>query len=551
MSYQVSMRENRAVKSPAGLTFKIASEDWEFEQIFRLNYRTFVEEIPQHSRSSNGTLVDKFHRENTYIICLKGDQLLGMVAARGKRPFSLDQKLDNLDDYLPQARPICEIRLLAVDGAHRHGRVFKGLLTKLALHCRRQGYELAIISGTVREQPLFERLGCVPFGPLVGAPDAMYQPMYRLLDTFERDLDRLFRRMAPDNGQAPVNLLPGPVGVSHDVRKAFGGAPVSHRSEAFVEDFKRTKRLLCQLVGSRRVEILMGSGTLANDVIAAQLSLIAGRGVILSNGEFGDRLIDHASRFRMSFETLHVPWGRTFDRDRIERTVDQSPETEWLWAVHCETSTGVLNDMTVLKEVCAKRGIRLCVDCISSVGTVPVDLSGVHLASCVSGKGLGAFPGLSMVFHEHDVLPAPQPLPRYLDLGLLVAKQGVPFTMSSNLVYALQAALKRFASKEVFEGIVNVSAGLRHRLREFGFQVVAPEAHASPAVITIALPVEVDSGYVGRRLEEAGYLLSYNSEYLLTRNWIQICLMGEWSPEAITPLLDVLREFRPLGRAAP
>jgi len=30
----------------AGHTYKIASEEWEFEQIHRLNYRTFVEEIP-------------------------------------------------------------------------------------------------------------------------------------------------------------------------------------------------------------------------------------------------------------------------------------------------------------------------------------------------------------------------------------------------------------------------------------------------------------------------------------------------------------------------
>ena len=28
--------------------FKFATEDWEFEEIHRLNYKTFVEEIPQH-----------------------------------------------------------------------------------------------------------------------------------------------------------------------------------------------------------------------------------------------------------------------------------------------------------------------------------------------------------------------------------------------------------------------------------------------------------------------------------------------------------------------
>ena len=92
------------MKLPGPIRFKIATEDWEFDQIQQLNYRTFVEEIPQHSATPSGRLVDKFHDENTYVICLSGTQLIGMLAVRGKRPFSLDQKLPRLDDYLPPGR---------------------------------------------------------------------------------------------------------------------------------------------------------------------------------------------------------------------------------------------------------------------------------------------------------------------------------------------------------------------------------------------------------------------------------------------------------------
>jgi aspartate aminotransferase-like enzyme len=48
----------------------------------------------------------------------------------------------------------------------------------------------------------------------------------------------------------------------------------------------------------------------------------------------------------------------------------------------------------------------VCVDAISSLGSVPLDLADVHLASGVSGKGLGAFPGLAIVFYNHDIAPA-------------------------------------------------------------------------------------------------------------------------------------------------
>ena len=47
---------------------KVATEAWEFEQIHRLNYQTFVEEIPQHPPNPEKKLVDKFHQENTYLI---------------------------------------------------------------------------------------------------------------------------------------------------------------------------------------------------------------------------------------------------------------------------------------------------------------------------------------------------------------------------------------------------------------------------------------------------------------------------------------------------
>src|SRR5581483_8267482 len=123
------------------LVFKTATEDWEFEQIHRLNYKTFVEEIPQHQPSPTQRLVDKFHAENTYLICLSGRKLAGMLAVRGNRPFSLDQKLEQLDSYLPAGRRICEIRLLAVEKKYRGTQILQGILALLWQHGIEKGYD--------------------------------------------------------------------------------------------------------------------------------------------------------------------------------------------------------------------------------------------------------------------------------------------------------------------------------------------------------------------------------------------------------------------------
>ena len=542
MIKQSGLVDERNTRVFAGLTFKVATEEWEFEQIHRLNYETFVEEIHQHVSNADRVLVDNFHHENTYFICVRDGQLIGMVAARDRRPFSLDLKLKDLDSYLPPGKSVCEIRLLSIQKGHRHGRIIEGLLTRLARHCMDRGYDIAIISGTVRQIGMYRRLGFAPFGPQVGTDEALYQPMYRELATLKDDFSEY---LGPEPGrsaaQEPVNLLPGPVSIRPEVEKAFAGAPVSHRAPAFVADIERVKGRLSRLVGSRHTEILLGSGTLANDTIAGQLSLLPGDGLVVSNGEFGDRLLDHARRMRLRFEALRVDWARPVGRDLIEAALDQAAGTEWLWAAHCETSTGVLNDLEMLKDLCAARDIRLAMDCISSIGTVPVDLGGVYLGSCVSGKGLGSYPGLSMVFHDHEVLPAPHSLPRYLDLGLHASKVGVPFTMSSNMVYALDAALRRFEADAVFEEIAELSTWLRRGLRKLGYRIVAPDDHSSPAVITIELPEAARTSEVGRRLEDAGYFLSYNSAYLLERNWIQVCLMGEVKKETLPSLLSAMR----------
>ena len=168
------------------MVFKVAIDPQEFEQIFRLNYATFAEEIPQHGANPERRLVDKFHAENTYLICMEDDHLIGMLAVRDKRPFSLDYKLENLDSYLPHYTSICEVRLLAIESGRRSTRAFGGLVLYLAQYCEARHYDLALISGTTRQAKLYKHLGFVAFGPLVGAGDTLFQPMYMTLDAFRK-----------------------------------------------------------------------------------------------------------------------------------------------------------------------------------------------------------------------------------------------------------------------------------------------------------------------------------------------------------------------------
>ncbi len=536
------------IKKQPQLWFGRATRDDEFEQIFRLNHQTFSAEIPQHPARNDGRLVDRFHAENAYVICKDKEDVVGMIALRARRPFSLDEKVPDLDKYLPANRSVCEIRLLAVRQGYRHSRVLPGLVRALARVCRQQGHEYAVISGTTRQLKLYAHLGFEPFGPLVGKPGAHYQPMGIAIERFSSKVAWLDsptdRRPAHESIPARTQkcLLPGPVHIDPLVLASSAGVPKSHRSRETAGMLEDCRRRLTLMAHADDVQVLLGSGTLANDAIAQQLRLAGTPGVVFSNGEFGERLIDHARRAGLAFAIYRAKWGKSFNFDAICNRLGKGARPGWLWMAHCETSTGVLNDLSAFKHVARELGAEPVLDCVSSIGNIDIDLNGVAYASGVSGKGLAALPGLAFVFHRLSGLRAGPLVPRYLDLTLYAASASIPFTQSSNLLAALAAALERFDPRG-FERRVGTSLMVRTAIGNCGLRIVDDGTAAAPFVVTIALPQNVAIAKVGEAMLARGYQIAFESRYLCARNWIQIAWMGNIDREDALSAVAALGEI--------
>ena len=172
------------------MIIKPATELNEFLQIHQLNYQTFVEEIPHHEQNDERKLVDRFHYKNKYIVARRAEKVIGMVCYNWERPFSLDEKLNDLDNYLPQYSKLAEIRLLSVCREERKTTIAYRLLRDLCVRLIASGTDAAVISGTTRQLRLYERMGFVPFGPLLGKNDAFFQPMYITLKNLRNDFKK-------------------------------------------------------------------------------------------------------------------------------------------------------------------------------------------------------------------------------------------------------------------------------------------------------------------------------------------------------------------------
>ena len=158
--------------------FEKAETAGQFEQIFRLNHAVFAGELQQYPALESGRLVDKFHDKNLYLIALAagndGNDVVGMIALHDQPPFSVADKLADpavLDRY----GRLIEVRLLAVEPAHRNGVVMAGLMLSVYEHSR--AYDAIVISGHLEQSSVYRELGFRDLGPPVERGQARYVPM--------------------------------------------------------------------------------------------------------------------------------------------------------------------------------------------------------------------------------------------------------------------------------------------------------------------------------------------------------------------------------------
>ncbi|WP_346235126.1 GNAT family N-acetyltransferase [Lysinibacillus telephonicus] len=504
---------------------KIATTDKEFDNIAALNYETFVEEIPQHEPNETRKKFDRFHKENCYIVVYKKTEIVGMLAFRDRRPFSLDEKIGKVERYLQDTdcENLAEIRLLAVKKRYRTGRVFFRLIQAVYSFAYHQGYSAVVISGTTREQKLYKQMGFEQFADAVGSEEAKFIPMVLTRRKFEQGLEK---RIATSSHHS---FYPGPV----KQNTALSHTDLSHRSDEFRELFVSMKKQLQKLSGANYVATVVGSGTLANDIMLGQLKTRSvKKGLILVNGEFGERLVDQARNWEISFETFYSDWGTPYNLAEIEKYVETG-NFEWLLMVHGETSTGTLNPIEPILEITKRYDVKLCVDCISSFGALQFSMNELYFATSVSGKALGAMSGLAFVFSQQ--LVEDTKLPSYLNLAKY-QQIDPPFTVPAMLVANVMEALNHYP--------------FRYKLLEERFMQLrdikivkdyAITTNNYPMIVTLQLPYELK--HLNDDLKLNGILLHAESHYLRSRNFVQLATIQPDFEEALNRFEEIVNYY--------
>ena len=334
-----------------------------------------------------------------------------------------------------------------------------------------------------------------------------------------------------------INLSTGPLNITHEVRQALGQSPISHRSSSFKKLYKDTTAFLNTHFSVKETFLLTGSGTLANEAMLWQIKMYGGKGLILINGEFGSRLEEQARRTGLDFASCQIEWGSEFDLLVVEKQIQEN-HPDWVLFCHCETSTGVINPLEELIALGKKYRFRCYADCMSTVGTRPLDLSGLAMATASSGKGLASVPGIAIIFSNVEVLPG-ECMPIYLDLHHYKNNEGIPFTLSSNLLLALFTSIKQKLCPEQFEMTKRYWKAYSQIMES---NALLPFNNSQSRVFTVAPPEGTYKQFIAS-LTQQGIKCSYESNYLRERGWIQLALFGYYTGGSVSISIGCIKNY--------
>lgn len=242
---------------------------------------------------------------------------------------------------------------------------------------------------------------------------------------------------------------PGPVQTADSVKAASIQVDMCHRSPQFSNLMLNVRHRLADLVQAPAEAVLIpGSATFALEAALISFTARNEHCLVLSNGTYGQRLIDICRLHERRITVLEWEMGGGIDLAAVNDVLDATG-IDCLLFVHHETSSGCLNQIEILSKLAHDRGIKLIVDAVSSLGAETIDLRCSNW--CLIGsanKCLESLPGLGFVLASQSMWSMLSDAPIYsLNLVKYLASQRegeVAFTPPVNAMLALDAALERF-----------------------------------------------------------------------------------------------------------
>ena len=277
-------------------------------------------------------------------------------------------------------------------------------------------------------------------------------------------------------------MTPGPTQVAGNVRMArMKECTNPDLDTSFCEFYKETCELISELLGTKNETLILGGeGILGLEAACASLTEPGDKVLVIDNGLYGNGFKDFVTMYGGVPTMYTVDYKNTINIEDLEKFLEKNHDFKYATVVHCDTPSGMLNDISRICPLLKKYGIMTVVDSVSAMfgEYVNVDEFQIDLLCGGSQKAVSAPPGLTFVVISDDAKKAMHnrktPIAAfYANLTIFdgyYEKKWFPYTMPISDIYGLRVAFDNIKNdRDILKRHAQVADKVRTTLKEAGF----------------------------------------------------------------------------------
>lgn len=348
-------------------------------------------------------------------------------------------------------------------------------------------------------------------------------------------------------------MTPGPTMVASSVMEArsipFGNPDVD---TDFCEEYHNLCGEIGDLLGTENeVFILCGEGILALEAACASLTEPGDRVLVIDNGIFGKGFADFVHIYGGTPVLYTVDYHKPVDVEQLADYLEKDHDFKYATVVHCDTPSGVLNDVAAICPLLKQYGILTVVDSVAAMfgEEVKVDEWKMDIICGGSQKALSAPPGLAFVSVSRDAFEAMEnrktPIASFY-CNLMTFKdyyknKWFPYTMSISDIYGLAEAV-RLVKEDTgrVERHHKIAAAVRKAVTAAGLSLYLDCGDAA-TVTVVNVPEGLTDTAIIDTMKENYHVLISGSFDVLAGKVIRLGHMGNnANEEDVTEMLQAL-----------
>jgi len=353
-------------------------------------------------------------------------------------------------------------------------------------------------------------------------------------------------------------FTPGPLTTSLNVKQAMLRDAGSWHAE-FNAVVAAIREQLLSLAGVSRdagyeAILMQGSGSFGVEAVITSTVPRDGKLLVVVNGAYGQRAVRMAEVAGIEAAVLPFPEDTPADPDGVRAALAADGAITSVIAVHCETTTGLINPIAEIGRAVKDAGRVYIADVMSSFGAVPIDLPGfgIDFAVSSSNKCIEGVPGFSFVIARRDELLKTEGYARSHSLDLLDQWKGFEkngqfrFTPPTHAILAFEQALRELEMEGGAEARARRyranHAALVQGMRALGFREYLRPEHQSYIITSFHYPAHPAFRYEEfyQRLSDKGMII-YPGK-LTDVETFRIGNIGRIFEQDIRYLLEAIRE---------